>query len=86
MIDAVTYGMIPSANSENRESAPAGEEVQQAEDVPPWPLKYSLIVAESTPGAGTHEPRRYSARINAVKRTRCRSSGTRHALASQEST
>ena len=31
MIDAVTYGMIPSAKIEKRESADAREEVQQAE-------------------------------------------------------
>ena len=32
MIEAVTYGMIPSANSENCESAPPEKSVQQAED------------------------------------------------------
>ena len=32
MIDAVTYGMIPSANSEKRDERAAREEVEQAED------------------------------------------------------
>ena len=32
MIDAVTYGMIPSAKIEKRDERPAAEEVQQAED------------------------------------------------------
>ena len=32
MIDAVTYGMIPSAKIEKRESAPSREQVEQAED------------------------------------------------------
>ena len=58
MIDAVTYGMIPSAKIEKRESAPTREQVQQAEDAPPWPLKKFSIVSESTPGAGIHEPSR----------------------------
>ena len=39
MIEAVTYGMIPSANSEKRDERVAREHVQQAEHVPPWPLK-----------------------------------------------
>ena len=39
MIEAVTYGMIPSAKSEKRERRRAAEEVQQAEDAAPWPLK-----------------------------------------------
>ena len=32
MIDAVTYGMIPSAKIEKRESAEPREQVQQAEE------------------------------------------------------
>ena len=32
MIEAVTYGMIPSAKSEKRDSAEPREQVQQAED------------------------------------------------------
>ena len=58
MIEAVTYGMIPSANSENRESAPPEKTFSRPSTVPPWLLKYCLIAAESTPGAGIHEPSR----------------------------
>ena len=52
---------------------------------PPVLKKFS-IDCESTPGAGIHEPSRYRARMTPVKSTRRRSSGTRHAFASQEST
>ena len=40
MIEAVTYGMIPSANSEKRERRRTREEVQQVEHAAAaWPLK-----------------------------------------------
>ena len=39
MIDAVTYGMIPSAKSEKRESAPPEKRLSRPRTVPPWPLK-----------------------------------------------
>ena len=58
MIDAVTYGMIPSANRENCESAPPEKRLSRPRIVPPSPEKKSSIVSESTPGAGIHEPRR----------------------------
>ena len=58
MIDAVTYGMIPSANSENCDSAPPENTFRKPSSVPPWPPKNCLIRSESTPGAGIHEPRR----------------------------
>ena len=35
MIDAVTYGMIPSANSENCESAPPEKRLRTPSSVPP---------------------------------------------------
>ena len=35
MIEAVMYGMIPSANSASRAEAAAAEQVQEAEDVEP---------------------------------------------------
>ena len=86
MIDAVTYGMIPSAKIENRDSAnrrrgsagraqPAATAVEEALD----------LGGVDVLGAGIHDPMRYSARIPAVNRSRRRSSGTRHALASQDS-
>ena len=58
MIDAVTYGMIPSAKSENCESAPPENRFSRPRTLPPWPWKKSSIALESTPGAGIHEPRR----------------------------
>ena len=85
MIDAVTYGMIPSAKIENRERAEPEKRFSRPSSEPPRPLKKFWICAESTPGAGIHEPMRYSARIPAVNRSRRRSSGTRHALASHDS-
>jgi len=39
MIEAVTYGMIPSANSEKRESAEPLKRLSRPRTVPPWPLK-----------------------------------------------
>src|SRR5262249_33174744 len=47
------------------------------------PLKRPESADASTPGAGTQDPKRYAPRMNAVKSTRRRSSGTRQALASQ---
>ena len=58
MIDAVTYGMIPSANRENCESAPPENRFSRPRMLPPWPLKKSSIVLELTPGAGIHDPSR----------------------------
>ena len=86
MIEAVTYGMIPSAKIEKRESAEPENRLSRPSSEPPRPLKKFWIWAESTPGAGIHEPSRYAARIPAVKSSRRRSSGTRQALASQLST
>ena len=39
MIEAVTYGMIPSAKSEKRESAEPLKRFSRPRTVPPWPLK-----------------------------------------------
>ncbi len=50
--------MIPSANSENCDSAPPEKTFRKPSSVPPWPLKNCLIRSESTPGAGIHEPSR----------------------------
>ena len=58
MIDAVTYGMIPSAKSENCERAPPEKRFSRPSTVPPCVEKYCLICSESTPGAGTQEPSR----------------------------
>ena len=58
MIDAVTYGMIPSAKIANCESAPPENRFSRPSTVPLVRLKYCLIASELTPGAGTHEPKR----------------------------
>ena len=39
MIDAVMYGMIPSANREKRESAFPENRFSRPKTVLPWPLK-----------------------------------------------
>jgi hypothetical protein len=39
MIDAVTYGMIPSANSENCDSAPPEKRLSRPRTVSPRPEK-----------------------------------------------
>ena len=60
MIDAVTYGMIPSAKSENRDSAEPENVFSKAKM--PWPRppleKKFWIACWSIPGAGIHEPSR----------------------------
>ena len=39
MIEAVTYGMIPSAKIEKRESAEPLNRLSRPRTLPPWPLK-----------------------------------------------
>jgi hypothetical protein len=39
MIDAVTYGMMPSAKSEKRDSAEPEKRFSRPSTVPPWLLK-----------------------------------------------
>ena len=39
MIEAVTYGMIPSAKIANCESAPPEKRLSRPRTVPPWSLK-----------------------------------------------
>ena len=58
MIDAVTYGMIPSAKTEKRASAPPEKRFRRPRTVPPWPESEPLTWSASTPGAGTHAPKR----------------------------
>jgi hypothetical protein len=60
MIEAVTYGMIPSAKSEKRDSAEPEKRFRRLRT--PWPPppvpKNCSSAFWSTPGAGTHEPSR----------------------------
>ena len=58
MIDAVTYGMIPSANSENCDSAPPENRLSSPRIEPPFPEKRFSIASAFTPGAGSQEPSR----------------------------
>jgi hypothetical protein len=59
MIDAVTYGMIPSAKSEKRDSAEPEKRLSRpSTPEPAEPLKNCLSCVWSTPGAGTNEPKR----------------------------
>ena len=53
MIDAVTYGMIPSAKTEKRESAPPEKRFSRPRTRAALAVKELLIWSESTPGAGT---------------------------------
>ena len=58
MIDAVTYGMIPSAKIENRDSAEPENRFRRPRTLPPLFEKYALIASELMPGAGIQEPKR----------------------------
>ena len=57
MIEAVTYGMIPSAKSENCERAPPEKRLSRSK-IPPVRDRYWSIASASTPGAGIQEPSR----------------------------
>jgi hypothetical protein len=58
MIEAVMYGMIPSAKTEKRESAPPEKRLSRPSTVLPPPWKAPVTCSESTPGEGIHEPKR----------------------------
>ena len=55
MIDAEMYGMIPKANTVNRESAPP-ENMLNRFRMPCCPLKSCLSCAGSMPGTGMCAP------------------------------
>ena len=58
MIEAVTYGMIPSAKIENRESAEPREQVQQAEQRAALAVEVVLDRCRVDARRGIHDPRR----------------------------
>ena len=59
MIEAVMYGMIPSANSERFASAPPAKMLRTLRIVPfAPPPKKSRSEVVLTPGTGSHEPKR----------------------------
>ena len=54
MIDAVMYGMMPSANTATRRERAAGEEVEEADDAgAARDSKNFCSASRSTPGTGT---------------------------------
>ena len=52
MIEAVMYGMIPSANTPSRASPPP-ENTDRRPKMPPWLESALESASEFTPGAGT---------------------------------
>src|SRR5215469_10888197 len=74
------YGMMPSAKTEKRSSAPPENRFAQPKSVPfAWSKKFASAWP-SIPGVGTATPIRYTASISAVKISRRRSSGIRDAF------
>ena len=82
MIDAVTYGMIPSAKSEKRESAEPEKRFSSVRMPPPLKscLQRRLVDARRRDPRAEPVDREHSGR---EEHRRLRSSGTRQALASQ---
>ena len=64
MIDAVMYGMIPSANTANWVIAPPENTCRKLR-TPPWSARFcrSFSAPRSMPGTGTWDPNRYRAII-----------------------
>ena len=77
MIDAVMYGMIPSANSAIRDSPPPLKRFRKPRMLEPPNCSWTALTASTLmPGTGMWAPRRYSARMNAVKASFLRISAT----------
>ena len=75
MIDAEMYGMMPSANTDRRRSAPPEKRSRNPNTPPDIDLKNSDSATGSTPGVGMCDPRRYTASSRNVKMIRLRRSG-----------
>ncbi len=58
MIDAVMYGMMPSANTATRLSAPPEKRSRKPTTPAPPSLKNFCRASRSTPGTGTYDPNR----------------------------
>jgi hypothetical protein len=58
MIDAEMYGMMPSASTEKRDSAPPLNMLNRFRMPPPWLLNSSAIWFGSIPGTGICVPMR----------------------------
>src|SRR5579862_382550 len=85
-MDAVTYGTIPSAKSDSRDSDEPERRLSSPKIVLPFEWRKFPTAVVSTPGAGSQEPKRYTARTPAVKSRRRRSSGTFATFVSHDST
>src|SRR5688572_7927343 len=81
MIDAVMYGMMPSANTDNLRNAPPEKRSIKPRKEPAFCRTNSSNRRASTPGVGTCCPKRYTASIASVNRIRVRRSGMRNTLA-----
>jgi hypothetical protein len=57
-MDAVTYGTIPSAKIDKRESDDPDSRLSKPKIVLPFELTKLPTAFESTPGTGNHDPRR----------------------------
>src|SRR5580698_7793647 len=80
MIDAVIYGMIPSANTDKRRILPPANRSKKPNIPPDWRVRKSCQRMTSMPGVGTKLPNRYTASIANVNSTRFRRSGMRKIL------
>src|SRR6185503_12730096 len=75
MIEALMYGMMPSAKIVRRDSAPPEKMSRKPSSAPPCFWRKSLRASLLIPGVGMCAPIRYTASIPSVNRIRFRSSG-----------
>src|SRR5208282_3598446 len=80
MIATEMYGMIPSAKTEKRSSAPPENRLIHPNRVDFAASKNEASACPSIPGVGTATPIRYTASIAAVNNSRRRNSGMREAF------
>src|ERR1043166_1191804 len=74
------YGIMPNEKTENCSNAPPEKRFRKPNRVPFCCSKNAAIACRSMPGVGTWTPRRYTASIASVNKTRRLSSGTREAF------
>src|SRR5207253_2942019 len=75
MIDALIYGMMPSAKIVKRDNAPPEKISRKPRSAPPSFKRNLPSSSLLMPGVGMCAPMRYTANIPNVKRIRVRSSG-----------
>src|SRR5579884_1858029 len=81
MIDAVMYGMMPSAKIVSRRMLPPANRSKKPKIEPCCEEKKSAHRCRLMPGVGIWLPRRYTASSPSVNRSRLRRSGTRNMFA-----